>query len=254
MPGRQSVPAPVNECPAAGRWNHNIHYGLELLRAVPASASVALDVGCGEGWLVRELSRVVGHVIGLDPDEESIANARSYSWPDGVEYILGDFLTHPFEAASFDLITSVAALHHMDEEAALRRMAGLLRPSGTLAVVGLGGEAVCRPTSHGSLLERSRPGSQADQDLLGDAGSQGLAPSAFLRRAPAHIRLGATGQALPETGHVALCHHVDQAGHWTTLTPPRLSVMASSFLTGPHLALRRKSVRARSILALIAER
>ena len=132
------VPGPVNERLAAGRWNHNIHYGLELLRVVPASASVALDVGCGEGWLVRELSRVVGHVIGLDPDQESIASARSYGPADGVKYIEGDFLTYPFEPASFDLITSVAALHHMDEEAALRRMAELLRPSGTLSLVGLG--------------------------------------------------------------------------------------------------------------------
>ena len=109
-----------------------------LASGLPASASVALDVGCGEGWLVRELSRVVDHVIGVDPDEESVAKARSYGPRGGVEYVVGDFLTYPFERASFDLITSVAALHHMDEEAALSRMAELLRPSGTLAVVGLG--------------------------------------------------------------------------------------------------------------------
>jgi SAM-dependent methyltransferase len=132
------LPGSLSERPGAGRWNHNIHYGLELLRAVPASASVALDVGCGEGWLVRELSRVVDHVIGVDLDEESVANAQGYAPRCGVEYIVGDFLTYPFERASFDLIISVAALHHMDEEAALRRMAELLRPSGTLAVVGLG--------------------------------------------------------------------------------------------------------------------
>ena len=124
--------------PGAGRWNHNTHYGLELLRAVPSSASVALDIGCGEGWLVRELNRVVDHVIGIDADEESIANARSYGPVEGVDYIVGDFFAYPFEPATFDFITSVAALHHMDEEGALGRMAELLRPSGTLAVVGLG--------------------------------------------------------------------------------------------------------------------
>jgi len=110
----------------------------ELLREVPASASVALDVGCGEGWLVRELNGMVHRVIGLDPDEETVANARSHGPTGGAEYIVGDFLTYPFQPASFDLITSVAALHHMDEEAALRRMAELLRPRGTLGVVGLG--------------------------------------------------------------------------------------------------------------------
>jgi hypothetical protein len=35
------------------------------------------------------------------------------------------------------VIVSVAALHHMDEEAALRRMRALLRPGGVLAVIGL---------------------------------------------------------------------------------------------------------------------
>ena len=138
MPTPEALAGSVRERAAEGRWNHNIHYGLKLLRVVPASASVALDVGCGEGWLVRELSHVVDHVIGVDPDEESVAKARSYGPRDGVDYIVGDFLTYPFERASFDLIASVAALHHMDEEAALRRMAELLRPSGTLVVVGLG--------------------------------------------------------------------------------------------------------------------
>jgi SAM-dependent methyltransferase len=38
---------------------------------------------------------------------------------------------------SLDLVTAVASLHHMDGEAALRRMSGLLRPGGVLAVVGL---------------------------------------------------------------------------------------------------------------------
>ena len=55
----------------------------------------------------------------------------------GVEYVQGDFLTHPFDPGSFDMITAVASLHHMDEQLALSRMAWLLRPGGLLAVVGL---------------------------------------------------------------------------------------------------------------------
>jgi SAM-dependent methyltransferase len=138
MRGPEAVRGSARGRPGAGGWNHNVHYGLKLLRVVPPSAKFALDVGCGEGWLVRELSRAVDHVIGVDPDEESIANARSYGPREGVDYVVGDFLTYPFHPASFDLIASVAALHHMDEQAALRRMVELLRPSGTLAVVGLG--------------------------------------------------------------------------------------------------------------------
>ncbi|MBG0831443.1 class I SAM-dependent methyltransferase [Planomonospora sp. ID67723] len=117
------------------RWNHNIHYHPHILRAIPDGARRALDVGCGEGMLARELRRTVPHVTGIDLDAPSIDQAREH--PDDVDYVLGDFLTHPFDPASFDVITSVATLHHVDAATGLARMRDLLRPRGVLAVVGL---------------------------------------------------------------------------------------------------------------------
>ena len=119
------------------RWNHNLHYHRLILDAVPAGCGRALDVGCGEGILARELRRVVPRVSAIDLHRPSIRLARG--WDDGarVEYLVGDFLTYPFEPASFDLITSVAALHHMDARVALGRMRDLLRPGGRLAIIGL---------------------------------------------------------------------------------------------------------------------
>ncbi|MCM3886548.1 bifunctional 2-polyprenyl-6-hydroxyphenol methylase/3-demethylubiquinol 3-O-methyltransferase UbiG [Frankia sp. R82] len=117
------------------RWNHNIHYHPHILRAIPDGAQRALDIGCGEGMLARELRRTVPKVTGIDLDGPSIDQARGY--PDDVDYILGDVLSHPFEPASFDVVTSVATLHHMDAAAALARMRDLLCPGGVLALVGL---------------------------------------------------------------------------------------------------------------------
>ncbi|MDF5758024.1 class I SAM-dependent methyltransferase [Spongiactinospora sp. TRM90649] len=117
------------------RWNHNIHYHPRILAAVPEGARDALDVGCGEGTLARELRRRVARVTGIDRDAVSIGHARAH--PGDIEYVLDDFLTHPFEPASFDVVASVATLHHMDAVAGLERMRGLLRPGGMLAVVGL---------------------------------------------------------------------------------------------------------------------
>lgn len=119
------------------RWNHNIHYHPLVLAAVPPGCNTALDVGCGEGTLTRQLRSTVPSVIGIDLDERSIELARAQADGTGIEYLQADFLTHPFTPGSFDLITSVAVLHHMDTAAALTRMRELLRPGGVLAVIGL---------------------------------------------------------------------------------------------------------------------
>jgi SAM-dependent methyltransferase len=121
----------------AGRWNHNAHYHRVIFGAIPDRCDRALDVGCGTGRLTRELSRVVPHVTGVDRDEQSIAVARSLAGPADIEYVRGDFLGLALEPGSFGLVTAVASLHHMDAEAALRRMAELLQPGGVLVVIGL---------------------------------------------------------------------------------------------------------------------
>ena len=96
-----------------------------------------LDVGCGEGMLARRLAHLVPHVVGIDQDTASIDLARRQD-PDGeIDFICGDFFTHALVPASFSMITSVAALHHMDARAAFGRMSQLLVPGGTLAIVGL---------------------------------------------------------------------------------------------------------------------
>jgi len=118
------------------RWNHNLHYHPLILAAAPADCTRAVDIGCGEGVLTRELRSVSERVVGIDIDSPSIDLARAQGG-EGLEYVVGDLLEHSFEPESFDLVASVAALHHMDAEAGLTRMADLVRPGGVLAVVGL---------------------------------------------------------------------------------------------------------------------
>jgi SAM-dependent methyltransferase len=117
------------------RWNHNLHYHPLVLGSVPDGCERALDVGCGEGVLARRLRARSRHVTAIDADAPSIELAQAQGGD--VEYLVGDFMAFPFEAGSFDFAACVAALHHMDPAAALRRMADLLRPRGRLVVVGL---------------------------------------------------------------------------------------------------------------------
>jgi SAM-dependent methyltransferase len=118
------------------RWNHNLHYHPLIVAAAPSGCARALDVGCGEGVLTRELRAVSQRVVGIDLDLPSIELARRQGG-EGIEYVLGDFLEHSLEPASFDLVASVATLHHVDAETGLTRMAELVRPGGALVVVGL---------------------------------------------------------------------------------------------------------------------
>lgn len=125
--------------PDGDRWNSNIHYHDLLVDSLSTGARDVLDVGCGEGMLCRRLHATGRRVIGIDSDPASIELARSQSPEpsDGVTYVCDDFLTNALEPSSFDAVLSVAALHHMDPGAALSKMKRLLRPGGTLAVVGL---------------------------------------------------------------------------------------------------------------------
>ncbi|MEV0792876.1 class I SAM-dependent methyltransferase [Kribbella sp. NPDC050459] len=116
-------------------WNHNIHYHPQILQAVPPGAERALDVGCGEGMLARKLRGVVPQVTGIDLHTPSLELARSHG--DDIEYIHGDFLEYPLESVSYDVIGSVATIHHVDARTALLRLRDLLRPGGALVVIGV---------------------------------------------------------------------------------------------------------------------
>lgn len=134
LPGLKLDTQVIGTAPDSDRWNYNTHYYPLADRALKSGTQSVLDVGCGEGMLARRLRRRIPQVVGIDPDATSIAAGREQS--DDIDYICGDVFEYPFEPASFDAVVSYAVLHHMDAERGLSRMAELIRPGGTLVVVG----------------------------------------------------------------------------------------------------------------------
>jgi ubiquinone/menaquinone biosynthesis C-methylase UbiE len=125
----------------------NIHYHGRVISAVPPGASTALDIGSGDGLLAFDLARRGLHVTAIDCDEASIQRARSdMRSTDRVAFVVGDVLTHAFEPESFDVVASIAMLHHVDAIDGMRRMRTLVRPGGVIAIVGF-----ATPSSRGDV-------------------------------------------------------------------------------------------------------
>lgn len=116
-------------------WSHNDHFHGWLLRHLPDRRGCALDVGCGRGDLIEALAARFERVEGVDVDVE-MANAAAQRFAGQPSISIHQI---PFDDVhgSFDLITMVAVLHHLDLGSALTRARELLNPDGRLLVIGL---------------------------------------------------------------------------------------------------------------------
>src|SRR5690242_15942401 len=113
-------------------------YEAVVFEAIPDGCRRALDVGCGNGELTRELHRRgIPDVVGLDRDEPCIRRCRSHPEGGDITYVVGDLTTAEPAPEGFHLVSAVASLHHMDARAGLLRLRSLVAPGGVLVVVGL---------------------------------------------------------------------------------------------------------------------
>lgn len=94
-----------------------------------------LDVGCGGGWLVRELASRVpqGRAVGMDLSDEMLAHARRNSANvHNTEFIVGSVDAIPRPGHSFDKVISVESSYYWPDPAAgIREIFRVLRPSGS---------------------------------------------------------------------------------------------------------------------------
>ncbi|MGW1593803.1 class I SAM-dependent methyltransferase [Streptomyces sp. NPDC002343] len=121
---------------AAHPWDHNAHYHPWLLRQLPRRFGTALDVGCGSGELARLLAGRAMEVHALDSDAEILARARESTPATApVVYRLAD-ARRQLPDGPYDVITCVAALHHLPLAETLTRLKDRLAPGGALVVVG----------------------------------------------------------------------------------------------------------------------
>ena len=120
---------------------------LDLLidAAAIAPEDRVLDIGCGTGasTLAAATRAPEGRVLGVDISEPLLARARQRAAEAGLAhaaFLLADAQSHAFPQGAADvLISRFGMMFFSDPTAALRNLAGALRPGGRMAFVGWAG-------------------------------------------------------------------------------------------------------------------
>ena len=97
-----------------------------------------LDVGCGDGFLIRAVAAMVpgGYAVGADASPRMIATAHAAAAPteSGPWFVVADARRLPF-GRHFDAVVSFNALHWVREQRqALAEIASVLRPGGRVLI------------------------------------------------------------------------------------------------------------------------
>lgn len=125
---------------------HRRRMVVRLAARAARGASAILDVGCGQGELLKELSAALpsASVSGADLSEQSIADSREKN-PDYDLFVMdltdGDFEQKYRERLGrYDLVVCSEVIEHIEDDGlAVRRLRSLLSPGGHLILTVPGG-------------------------------------------------------------------------------------------------------------------
>ncbi|MFK7731982.1 MAG: class I SAM-dependent methyltransferase [Pseudomonadales bacterium] len=121
----------------------------ELMKLEGASV---LDVGSGDGAMVRFMTDAGAMVVGLECGIEQLAKANSTPVVGNERYMQGVGQALPFDNESFDAVTFFMSLHHVPESdmaTALQEAARVIKPEGIVYVA--------EPLARGSGFEVHAP-------------------------------------------------------------------------------------------------
>jgi ubiquinone/menaquinone biosynthesis C-methylase UbiE len=125
-------------------WRGRLHHEISERTASLAVATVAapnrvLDLGCGTGYLLRELaSRYpdAEQLVGIDVAPAMVKAANAITQDDRLTFAVGVAEQVGYPDDAFDLIVSTTSFDHWsDQQAGLRECARVLRQGGQLVLV-----------------------------------------------------------------------------------------------------------------------
>jgi ubiquinone/menaquinone biosynthesis C-methylase UbiE len=132
-----------------------------IAQAELADGHRVLEIGCGTGNLAIRAKKThpAVSVVGSDPDPLALSRAqRKTAQLNGIRFERGYAQRLPYADGEFDRVLSSMMLHHLDDDAksaAAAEVFRVLRPSGRLHLVDMGGDMTARDGLSARLVMHS---------------------------------------------------------------------------------------------------
>lgn len=131
------------------RYSHNTE-GYDKYRIVPPDdllfsliklskknkPSYVVDLGCGTGLSTRIWADHADKIIGVDPSEDMIKEAKKHTIQNNINYIINYANKTNVEDNVADIVTASASIHWMDPETTLVEITRITRKGGVFAAYG----------------------------------------------------------------------------------------------------------------------
>lgn len=129
-----------------------VKHGEMLRRYLTLEGLRILDIGCGDGALVRSMARDGAQVIGMEINEAGVARARRSEPAADERYLVGLGEALPIADQVLDVVMFFNSLHHVPvghQGAALSEAARVVKPGGFVYVL--------EPLAEGAYFELLQP-------------------------------------------------------------------------------------------------
>lgn len=112
-----------------------LDYLAHLISLLPTpSTAKILELGCGAGVPGTQfLSKMCGHVVGVDISDAQIELARKHSPSDNVEFMRSDMMSLDFSEGEFDGVVGLYSIFHLkkaEQSVLIKRIESWLKPGG----------------------------------------------------------------------------------------------------------------------------